>query len=86
MKVAEIETIRIGAYPNLLWVRLVTDDGIVGLGETFIGPEAVESYLHETAAPLLLGFDALAIKATFRRLGTLNIKRSCSFPVTLKRP
>lgn len=73
MKVAKIETIRIGAYPNLLWVRLVTDDGIVGLGETFIGPEAVEAYLHETAAPLLLGSDALAIKATFRRLNDLYV-------------
>ena len=73
MKVAKIETIRIGAYPNLLWVRLVTDDGIIGLGETFIGPEAVEAYLHETAAPLLLGSDALAVKATFRRLNDLYV-------------
>jgi L-alanine-DL-glutamate epimerase-like enolase superfamily enzyme len=73
MKIAEIETIRIDAYPNLLWVRLSTDDGIVGLGETFIGPEAVEAYLHETAAPLLLGSDALAIKATSRRLNDLYV-------------
>jgi L-alanine-DL-glutamate epimerase-like enolase superfamily enzyme len=73
MKIAEIETIRIGAFPNMLWVRLLTDDGIVGLGETFIGPEAVEAYLHETAAPLLLGSDARSIKATFRRLNDLYV-------------
>ena len=34
--------------------------GPVGLGETFFGAEAVEAYLHETAAPHLLGKDPLA--------------------------
>lgn len=73
MKITKIETVRVGAYPNLLWVQLVTDDGTTGLGETFIGPEAVEAYLHETAAPMLLGSDASEIKATSRRLNDLYV-------------
>lgn len=73
MKITRIETIRIEEYPNLLWLRLHTDNGLIGLGETFIGPEAVEAYLHETVAPLLLGTDSHAIKATHRRLNDLYV-------------
>ena len=61
MKITKIETIQIGEYPNICWVRVHTDAGLVGLGETFFGARAVESYVHETAAPLLLGQDPLAI-------------------------
>lgn len=35
MKIQRIETIRSAAHPNLLWLQLHTDDGLVGLGETF---------------------------------------------------
>lgn len=54
MKLVALETIRFRQSSNLLIVRLRTDEGLVGLGETFFGPRAVEAYLHETAAPLLL--------------------------------
>ncbi|MEE3108392.1 MAG: mandelate racemase/muconate lactonizing enzyme family protein [Pseudomonadota bacterium] len=63
MKVTEIETIRLAEFPNLLWVRLLTDDGVTGLGESFYGPGAVEAHIHETIAPYLLGRDPLAIEA-----------------------
>ncbi|HEX4212820.1 MAG TPA: mandelate racemase/muconate lactonizing enzyme family protein [Candidatus Dormibacteraeota bacterium] len=68
MKITAIETIRLDEIPNLLFVRVHTDEGLVGLGETFFGPRAVEAYLHETAADLLLGEDALAIDRHARRL------------------
>ena len=61
MKITKIETIRIGEHPNICWVQVHTDAGLVGLGETFFGARAVESYVHETAAALLLGQDPLAI-------------------------
>lgn len=54
MKIVELATLRPAAQPNLLFLRLHTDDGIVGLGESFFGPRAVEAYLHETAADVLL--------------------------------
>ena len=53
MKIRAIETIRIDEFPNLLWVHVCTDDGIVGLGETFYGPGAAEAHIHETIAPIL---------------------------------
>lgn len=66
MKIIQLETIRLGEFPNLIWVRLHTDEGLVGLGETFMGAEAVEAYLHEWVAPKLLGTDPLAIEARNR--------------------
>ena len=68
MKIARIETVRIDEYPNLCWVLVHSDDGVTGLGETFFGARAVEAYVHETAAPLLVGRDPLAIDAIARRL------------------
>lgn len=39
----------------MLFVELFADDGLRGLGETCLGAEAVEAYIHETVAPYLLG-------------------------------
>ena len=66
MKITRLETLRLGEFPNILWVRLHTDEGLVGLGETFMGAQAVEAYLHEWVAPRLVGTDPLAIEARNR--------------------
>lgn len=61
MKITAVETVRIKEFSNILWVQVHTDEGIVGLGETFFMPETVEAYIHEVAAPKLIGRDPLAI-------------------------
>ena len=61
MKITAIETIRLEEFANLLWLRVHTDEGLVGLGETFFLPKTVEAYVHESIAPKLLGRDPLAI-------------------------
>jgi galactonate dehydratase len=68
VKVTAIETIHVGAYPNILWVEIQTDEGVTGLGETFRGPRAVAAHVHEAIAPYLLGKDPLAIEAHSRQL------------------
>jgi L-alanine-DL-glutamate epimerase-like enolase superfamily enzyme len=68
MRVTRIETIRLDEFPNLVYVRVHTDDGLVGLGETYYGARAVEAYIHETAAPYLLGRDPLEIDRHARGL------------------
>ncbi|HEU0114400.1 MAG TPA: mandelate racemase/muconate lactonizing enzyme family protein, partial [Thermomicrobiales bacterium] len=68
MKVTGIETLRLGEFPNLLYVRVHTDEGVVGLGETFFGAQAVEAYLHESVAPYLLGQNPLQIDKHARAL------------------
>jgi galactonate dehydratase len=57
MKIASLETIRTAELPNILWVQVRTDEGLVGLGETFFGVETVEAYIHEYVAPRLIGQD-----------------------------
>jgi L-alanine-DL-glutamate epimerase-like enolase superfamily enzyme len=63
MKITALETNRLEEFGNIIFVRLHTDEGLIGLGETFMGPQAVESYLHETVAPKLIGEDPLRIEA-----------------------
>src|SRR6266404_7996631 len=61
MKITAIETIALKEFPNLLWVQIHTDAGMIGLGETFYGAQSVAGFIHETAAPYLLGKDPLQI-------------------------
>jgi galactonate dehydratase len=68
VKITRIETIESATYPNLIWVRLHTDDGLIGLGETFFGPAPVAAYVHQTVAPYLLGQDPRAIEKHWRTL------------------
>ena len=65
-----LRTIRIAERPNLLWVEVETEDGRIGLGESFRGAQAVEAVLHEGVAPWLLGRDARRIEAVSRHLLT----------------
>jgi L-alanine-DL-glutamate epimerase-like enolase superfamily enzyme len=61
MKISAVETIRVQEFPNILWVKIHTDEGLVGLGETFFMARTVEAYIHEEVAPKLIGRDPLAI-------------------------
>jgi len=62
MRITALQTIRLGEFPNLVWVRIHTDEGLSGLGETFMGAEAVEAHLHNYCAAQLLGRDPLQIE------------------------
>lgn len=66
--ITAVETVQVGQFPNLVWVRLHTDEGPVGLGETFYGAYAVAAYIHESVAPQLLGQDPLRIDLHATRL------------------
>jgi galactonate dehydratase len=68
MRISRIETLRLDEFPNILWVMVHTDSGLVGLGETFFGAQAVEAAMHETVASQMLGADPLAIERHSRRL------------------
>ena len=43
MKITALETVRLDEFPNVLWARVHTDEGLTGLGETFFGARAVEA-------------------------------------------
>jgi galactonate dehydratase len=69
-KVQCVRTIRIAERPNLIWVEIETDEGLIGLGESFRGAQAVEAVIHEQIAPWLIGRDARRIEAVSRHLMT----------------
>ena len=68
MKIIAVETIYLprgitvhaGAI-TYLWVRIHTDEGIVGLGETYPNAEAEAAIVHSRLAAILMGRDPTAI-------------------------
>ena len=68
MKITAIETLQWKAYPRLLIVRVHTDSGLIGLGETVDKIPAAKAALHGTIAPLVLGQDPLDIEGLWRFL------------------
>ncbi len=68
MRITAIETLHLArgitvhAGPiQWLWVRIFTDDGLVGLGETYPFPETEKAVVHNQLAPVLLGRDSSEI-------------------------
>ena len=76
MKIAKIETLRTAEFANVLWVRVHTDAGIIGLGETFYGAGAVEAHIHDTLSERLLGRNPLHIEALHREMLNLPMAQS----------
>lgn len=68
MKIVEIKTVRLEDFQNLCYVQLITDEGVTGLGETFFAAQGVEGWIHENAAPILLGRDPLQIEKNWHNL------------------
>ena len=66
MKITAIETLQWEALPRLLTVRVHTDSGIIGLGETVDKIPGAKAALHGTIAPLVLGQDPLDIEGLWR--------------------
>ena len=59
---------RIAKFPNLIWLKMHTSEGIVGLGETFFFPATVEAYVHEAIAPKRIGRDPFQIERILKDL------------------
>jgi L-alanine-DL-glutamate epimerase-like enolase superfamily enzyme len=83
MKITRIETTywRSGSdlpwKPNWVWVRIHTDSGLVGLGETYPRNEVEASMVHSTIAGLLLGRDPRDIERIW-----VDLYRAFDFQVT----
>ena len=67
MKITGVQTVYL-ENEDLCYVRVRTDEGVTGLGETCFGPRAVAAYIHESAAPRLIGQDPLEIERHARDL------------------
>ncbi|MCL6443112.1 MAG: mandelate racemase/muconate lactonizing enzyme family protein [Alicyclobacillus sp.] len=67
-RIVKFETYRWREQPNIIWVEITTESGLVGLGETYYIPGAVESVIHDMVAPLLLGKNAFDIESHWQTL------------------
>ena len=55
-------------FPGLLMLRIHTDKGYVGCGDSYYVPQAVAAMIHDWMCQRLLGQDALAIESHWRFL------------------
>ena len=79
MKITKIETaIPKDNFPGLLALRIHTDAGITGHGETYYIPEAVAATIHDWMSQRLLGADPLAIeRVAWPRLTNPRLPATC---------
>jgi galactonate dehydratase len=75
MRITALETLTLDAAITVhagpiswLWVRVHTDAGVIGLGETYAAAATAEAALHESLAPVLLGEDARDINRLWQRM------------------
>ncbi|MSO73747.1 MAG: mandelate racemase/muconate lactonizing enzyme family protein [Alphaproteobacteria bacterium] len=61
MKITKLETVWLKKQPKLVFLRVHTDEGIIGNGETYETPAALEAYVHNEMAAYLIGKDPLQI-------------------------
>ncbi|MFN5291591.1 MAG: mandelate racemase/muconate lactonizing enzyme family protein [Planctomycetia bacterium] len=68
-KITVIETaVPAGIMTNLVLLRIHTDDGFIGCGETYYTPHAIEGMIHDWMAERLLGAEATDIESHWRFL------------------
>ena len=68
-KITAIETtVPANIMTNLILVRIHTDDGFIGCGETYYTPRAIEALIHDWMAERLIGQEATDIESHWRFL------------------
>jgi galactonate dehydratase len=68
MKITKIETIHLADFPYILFVAVHTDEGLVGYGDTYYMTGSVREFIHEFAAPMLIGHDPRNIELHWKRI------------------
>jgi len=72
MRITKIETIRVREFPNVIWVQVYTDTGLVGLGETFYAASTVQTAVHDHFGPLLIGREPCAVERHWANMFALS--------------
>lgn len=69
MKITRVETIQVPEYRHILWVRIHTDEGLVGLGETYLYADPAKALIERIYGPgFLVGRDPFQIEAHWRAM------------------
>ena len=72
MRITHIETLRLAEQPQIIWVQIHTDTGLVGLGETYYAPTVVEAAVHDFLGPLLIGRNPAEIERHWEAMFRLS--------------
>ena len=72
MRISAIETVLHDAYPHSVHVQVHTDEGVVGLGESYHHPEAIAEYIHSVIAPRMLGEPAENVAGMWLQIGNFT--------------
>lgn len=72
MIISKIETIRVDEFPDLIFVQIHTDTGLIGLGETWYAASTVEAAIHDHFGPLLIGRDPAEIERHWQTMFRLS--------------
>jgi L-alanine-DL-glutamate epimerase-like enolase superfamily enzyme len=75
MKITKIDTIQVKGFPYLIFVQVHTDEGLIGVSDTYYATDAIAGYIHQWAAPLLLGKDPFQIERHWNTLYARNSAR-----------
>ena len=75
MRITALETIQLDAFPYLIFVRVHTDEGLVGTSDTYYTTDAIRGFVHQWAAPMLLGRDPRDIERHWEAMYARSVAR-----------
>ncbi len=66
MRINKVEAITHPDFPNLIHVKVSTDSGVYGVGESYYFGKSVAAFITEFAGPAILGMDPSEIEKISR--------------------
>jgi len=70
MKITTVESFVHLDFPNIIYVKIGTDTGVYGVGESYYFGRTVATFIDEFIAPTLIGLDPVNIENISRKLTT----------------
>ena len=70
MKITTVESFVHSDFPNIIYVKIGTDAGVYGIGESYYFGRTVATFVEEFVAPTLIGLDPANIESISRKLTT----------------
>jgi len=70
MKITTVESFVHADFPNIIYVKVGTDAGVYGIGESYYFGRTVATFVDEFIAPNLIGLDPANIESISRKLTT----------------
>jgi len=70
MKIRTVESFVHADFPNIIYIKIGTDAGVYGIGESYYFGRTVATFVEEFVAPTLIGLDPANIESISRKLTT----------------